>query len=208
MVRILCAVSVIVLLSNGFCEAFSGDSEKFWPSKRLVILDRTVDGFKSPGYYMLPEDKTTFSVSRAIWLKQFDISKIFVYDPTKEVPIDHVRVNFKIVQLLKTDPTRQREIFSGNTALSSTHEANVQLNILLKPDFDYEIRIEMPENLQLMYTNFLEIREFKINKWFGRSIYVNFYQHNSGEKPPVIEDDKRKKSQGIVNRIYLRNPWF
>lgn len=208
MVRILCAVSLIVLLSNGFSEAFSGDFNKLWPLKRIVVLDRTVVGFKSPGYYIQPVDKTTFSVSRAIRLKQFDISKIFVYDPTKEVEIDHVRVNFKIVQLLKIDPTRTRDIFSGNTVLSSTHEANVPLNIQLKPDFDYEIRIEMPENLQLMYTDFLEIREFKIKKWFGRSIYVNFYQHNSGEKPPVIEDDKRKNSHGIVNRIHLQNPWF
>lgn len=200
MFKFLFSISAILLLTSEFSEALG--------HSKIVVLDRTVKNFKSPGYYVQPVDITTFSVNRAIPLKQFDISKIFVYDPVKEIPIDHVRVNFKIVQKLKTNPQHNREIFFGNTIISSKVEAQVPTDIKLKPDFDYEIQIEMPENLQLMYLDFLEIREFKIKKWFGRSIFVNFHQHNLGIKPPGVTDDKRKNSQGIVNRIHLQNPWF
>lgn len=211
MLKLFCSLFVYqLLIGSQSGEAISLNSDVLaWG--RTVILDRHVRGFKSPGYYIQPVDITAFSVTQAIWLKQFDISKIFVYDddPAKEEPIDHVRVNFKIIQRLKGNPEVQREIFTGNTVLSSNEEASVQLNILLKADFFYEIRIEMPENLQLMYRDFLEVREFVIKRWgINRTIFVTFHQRNKSIKPPAIQDERLKNSQGIVSRLYLKKRWF
>lgn len=206
MSKIVCSVSLVILLCS-FSEASSFDFYRLLP-KKTVVLDRTLDSLQSSGYYIPHVDKSTFSVSRPIKLKQIDISKIFVYNPKEEVSISNVAVNIKIVQILKTDSTRQRIMHNGTTILSSMEEAQIQLNINLIPDFYYEIQIEMPTNLQFMYKQFLEIREFKIAKWLYRSILVNFFQHNTGKKPPTITDNRLKKSQGIVNRLYLQTSWL
>lgn len=210
MLKLLCSISVCCLLFGGqFSEAISWQPNEWMLGifRRTVVLDRHVHDFKSPGYYIQPIDITTFSVTRAIWLKQFDISKVFVYDPAKEnyKSIDYVRVNFKIIQMLKTNSAARREIFTGNTVLCSKDESSVELNLLLKADFDYEIHIEMPENLQLMYRDFLEVREFQIRRWgIGRSIYVTFFQRNKSIRPPTINDDTLRNSQGIVSRLHLK----
>lgn len=212
MLKLLCSILVCYLsFGSQLSEAISlkPDEWTFGLFRRTAVLDRHIRNFKTPGYYIQPVDITTFSVTRSIWLKQFDISKIFVYDPVKEKPIDYVRVNFKIIQMLKRNPEARREIFTGNTVLCSKDESKVELNILLKADFDYEIHIEMPENLQLMYRDFLEVREFLIRRWgIGRSINVTFFQRNKSIKPPAIKDDKLKNSQGIVSRLHLKKRWL
>lgn len=200
-----------LLAGSRLSDAFSLNPIDWTPNifRRRVILDRHVYDFKTPGYYIQPVDITTFSVTQAIWLERFDISKIFVYDPIKEKPIDYVRVNFKIIQMLKTNHDARKEIFTGNTILSSNAESSVALHILLRADFDYEIHIEMPENLQLMYRDFLEVREFKIRRWgIGRTVFVKFFQRNKSIKPPAIKDDRLKNSQGIVARLHVKKRWI
>lgn len=212
MLKLLCSIFVChLLIGSQFSEVASLKPDDFILDifKKTVTLDRHVRNYKSPGYYIQPVDITTFSVTHAIWLKQFDISKIFVYDPVKEKPIDYVRVNFKIIQMLKINHEARREIFNGSTIISSNEESAVKLNILLKADFDYEIHIEMPENMQLMYRDFLEVREFRIKRLgIGRSIYVTFFQRNKSVKPPAIKDDRLKNSQGIVSRLQLKKRWL
>lgn len=208
MLKLFCWIFVChLLVGDRFSAAISLNPKNWIPNifRRTAILDRHVRNFKTPGYYIQPVDITTFAVTRTIWLEQFDISKVFVYDPVKEKPIDHVRVNFKIIQRLKVNHDAQRVIFTGNTVLSSNAEAAVSTNLLLKADFDYEIHIEMPENLQLMYRDFLEVREFKIRQWgIGRTVFVTFFQRNKSIKPPAIKDDRLKNSQGIVSCLRLK----
>lgn len=195
-------VSIILLYCNGGSEAFS-----IW---KMAVLDRTVADAQSPGYYLQPIDITAFSVSRSIWLKQFDMSRVFVYDPVREKQIDYVRVNFRIIQSVKSNPASNRTIFTGNTVLSSNERSSVNLNLHLKSDFNYEIHVDMPNNLQLMYFNFLEIREFEVasRAILSRPTYVTFTQRNKSIRPPAIGNDNLKHSQGIVARLHLLRPWF
>lgn len=203
MAKLFCIISFTLLLFCGFVEPLY-----VWDRlKRTAVLDRTVN-IKSPGYYVQPIDITAFSVSQSIWLKQFDMPKIFLYDPDIEKPIDCVRVNFKIFEQPKSNSSEVKLIFFGNTMMSSKAETIVKLNIQLRSRYEYQIHVEMPKDLQLMYLNFLEIRQFQIKRFFRRSIFVDFYQRNKSIRPPAIKDDRRRNTQGIVKRIHLKKSWL
>lgn len=170
------------------------------------LLDRSAPNYISPGYYLLPIDRTTFSVSRPIYLEQFDVSKIYLYDPVQEVHINRVPIQFKLVEIYRTNFKDKATILAGTMILNSTMDAKIKFssNLILDPYFLYEIRLEMPKNMTLMYNEFLKIQEYTIKRPFGRSIEINLYQYNSDVRPPNVIDSRRKVSQGMVKRLYFR----
>lgn len=204
--------SVILLLNNGIGEATL--PERFsWNPNKTVIVDRTIKEHMSTGFYILGVDRTTFSVDRPVWLQQFDIVKVFGYDPVKEIPVHRVPVKLKIRKLPEGDFTDKNSIetvFTGHAVLNSTHEATVNVfsKVLLKPGFVYEIRMKMPERVHYMYTDYLDIHEHKITRFFGKSIIVHFHQHNPTARPLSIKDSNRKVSHGLVKRLHVKYSWF
>lgn len=203
-------LSAVVLMCCSFCEAVQIGFP--WNRFRTWDLDRSVSQFASPGYYVQPVDKTGFSVSQPLWLEQFDVSKIYVYDPIKEIISDNVTVKFKIIEIFKED-SHEKIIFKGQTVLNSTYEANVNTKhsdtgIQLKPGYTYEIQLEIPQEKQLMYNEFLEIKEFNKRRFLHNFIYIRFYQVNPDSKPPTEGDTNRKLSHGLVKRLYLKYTMF
>lgn len=204
--------SVILLLNNGIGEATL--PERFsWNPNKTVIVDRTIKEHISTGFYILGVDRTTFSVDRPVWLQQFDIVKVFGYDPVKEIPVHRVPVKLKIRKLPDgdfTDKNLIETVFTGHTVLNSTHEATVNVfsKVLLKPGFVYEIRMKMPDRVHYMYTDYLDIHEHKITRFFGKSIIVHFHQRNPTARPVSIKDSNRKVSHGLVKRLHVKYSWF
>lgn len=103
-------------------------------------------------------------------------------------------------------------IFVGPAIVNSTHETNVKVpaEIPLHPGFTYEIRLTMPEKMHLMYNELHDIHDYKINRFFGKTITISFHlhKHNANGKPPNPADHKRKVSRGMVRRIQLIYSWF
>ena len=183
-----------------------------WNRHRTWILDRTALRDPLPGYYVLPVDRTAFTVDYPLWLEHFHVSKIYLYDPDKEIISDDVYVNYKIVEILKED-SYERIIFEGVAVLNSTVEARVNTTRLntgvpLKPGYTYEIQLEIPEGKQLMYNEFLDIKEFSIRRIWNKYIHVHFYQVNPPTKPPNEDDNRRKLSHGMIKRLHLKYLWF
>lgn len=203
---------VVLMLNIGIGEATI--PERFsWNPNRTVIVDRTISNHNSPGYFILGVDRTTFSVDRPVWLQQFDVVKVFGYDPVKEIPVHRVPVKLKIRKLPNGDVKDKESIetvFTGHTVLNSTHEATVNVfsKVLLKPGFVYEIRMKMPDRSHFMYTDHLDIHEYKITRFFSKSIIVHFHQHNPTVRPHSIKDSTRKVSHGLVKRLHLKYSWF
>lgn len=208
----LCLFAVIVVLCSGPTDAVM--NERFGLNPRhTVVIDRFVPNHDSPGYYILPLDKTAFSVDKPLWLHQFDIAKVYLYDAAKEIPVDNVPVRMRFVKIAnQTFPNDNpaEVIFIGRTILNSTHEGTVKVpaKVPLHPGFTYEIRLKMPEKMHLMYNDFLDIREYKINRFFGKSITVNFYHHNPSVKVPNAVDKQRQVSRGLVKKLHLKYSWF
>lgn len=203
--KFLC-LFVVVVLSCG--EASKIDFP--WSRHRTWILDRTALKDPLPGYYVLPVDRTAFTVDYPLWLEHFHVSKIYLYDPDKEIISTDVNVNYKIVEIYTS---YEKTIFEGEAVLNSTVEARVnttRLNkgVLLKPGYNYEIRLEIPEDKQLMYNEFLEIDEFKIRRIWDKYIHVRFYQVNPPTKPPNEGDNRRKLSRGMIKRFHFKYLWF
>lgn len=200
------------MLNNGIGEATL--PERFsWNPNRTIIMDRTLTNHNSPGFFILGVDRTTFSVDRPVWLQQFDVVKVFGYDPVKEIPVHRVPVKIKIRKLPDGDVKDKHSIetvFTGHSVLNSTHEATVNVfsKVLLKPGFVYEIRMKMPENGHFMYNDYLDIHDHKITRFFSKSIIVHFHQHNPTVRPHSIKDSTRKVSHGLVNRLHLKYSWF
>lgn len=208
--KFVCLLSAVVLMCGSFGEAVKIGFP--WSRLQTWNLDRSVSQFASPGYYVLPTDKTGFSVSHPLWLEQFDVSKIYVYDPIKEIISDNVTVKFEIVEILKED-SHETIIFKGQTVLNSTYEAKVNTKhsntgIQLKPGYTYEIQLEIPQGKQLMYNEFLEIKEFSKRRFLHNFIYLRFYQVNPDSKPPTEGDTNRKLSHGLVKRLHLKYSMF
>lgn len=177
---------------------------------RRFLLDRTAPNYISPGYYVNAVDRTTFSVSHPIYLEGFDVSRIFLYDPTEEIFVDHAAVPFRLVEIYRTNFKDKATILAGQVLLNSTYDAKVKFStdLILDKAFVYEIRLEMPKDLNFMYNEYLKIKEYQIKRPFGRSMEINLYQYNSDVRPPNSIDSRRKVSQGMVKRLYFKYPIF
>lgn len=190
-------------------------NERFgWNPRRSIIIDRFASNIESSGYFVLPQDKTAFTVDHPVWLHAFDITKVFLYDPNEERAVHNVPVKVKFVKIANHtlgSNIPAEVIFVGRAILNSTHETRVKVpaKVPLHPGFIYEIRLKMPEKVHLMYNEFLDIRDYKINRFFGKTITVSFYLHNPiGSPPPNGNDHRRKISHGMVKRIQLIYSWF
>lgn len=210
MVKLLCFISAVVLFCSGFSSAEDSlnqlvEPKFFWNINRTVLLDRAVSYYESPGYYLLKVDRTAFSVDNYVYFDQFNLSKVFLYHKSKEEAIEDVTVNYQIVQIIK----QKEEILNvGRIKLSSKHVTSAVFpTIVLKPYVMYEIRIEQPKDVNLMYLDNLEIKQYRLLKLF-RLLHVKFYQHNAGEKPTGVEDTSRKVSHGLVRHLHLKYHWF
>lgn len=186
--------------------------ERFaWNPNRTMIIDRTSDDTDSAGYFILPLDRTAFTVDRPVWLQQFDITKVFAYDPMQEIAVHRVPVKVRIRKIADiNDKSTHETVFIGHTVLNSTHEAKVNVfsKVMLKPDFVYEIRVKMPEKTHLMYSEHLDTRGYEISRFFSKTIHLTFHQHNPNHKPAHIRDTRRHISQGMVKRLHVKYSWF
>lgn len=187
--------------------------ERFaWNPNRTIVIDRTAaDGINSAGYYILPIDRTAFTVDRPVWLQQFDIAKVFAYDPNHKIAVHRVPVTVRIRKMTDLkDKSTYETVFLAHTTLNSTHEAKVNVfsAVMLKPNFVYEIRVKMPEKVHFMHNDQLETRGYEISRFFSKTIHLIFHQHNSNHKPGHIRDSRRQVSQGMVKRLHVKYSWF
>lgn len=204
-IKIVCFCSVILYCSQ-LCAAADVVSLN---SNYSGVIERTESSQRTPGFYLHPIDRTTFQVNRQVWLQKFDIAPIFAYHPTVGGSINKVPVHVRIIQLSQTNHEKSEYIFIGKTLLNSTHDVRVNVTeILLNPDSIYEIQLEMPENMRLMYHDVLGIQEYKLSRVIGRTVKVEFFQHNLAIRPPFVCGSKRKLSQGMVKRIHLKYSRF
>lgn len=190
-------------------------NERFgWNPRHMVIVDRSVPNQESSGYFILPIDKTAFTVDKIVWLYEFDIAKVFLYDPIKEIPVENVPVRVKFVKIanhsLTNETTKAEVVFVGRAILNSAHETTVKVlaKVPLHPGFVYEIRLKMPDKIHFMYKEYFDIKDYKINRFFGKSITVGFLQHNPIHRPPNPADNRRKVSNGLVKKLHLKYSWF
>lgn len=203
--KLLWLFSAVVLFCSGFTSTeASVIGDVFYNPNHTVVLDRSVDTYASPGYYLLNKDRTAFTVNRYLWLQQFNLSKVYIYHAEKEEPIDVIPVKYQIVRIQNRS---EEVIHTGKTKISSNYVTSVKFNeILLKPDYYYEIRVELPADVVLMYIDNLEIKEYYLRRFY-KPIRVKFYQHNADEKPDV-EHGKRLLSHGLVKQLYLKYKIF
>lgn len=205
--RVLYLFSVVVL----FC-AVEGEQIP-WYRFRPWILDRSRHGnYESPGYFSLPVDRTAFAINDRVWLERFDIPKIYLYDPKNAIPVEDVPTHVKLVEIFKPN-SYEKVLFKEKVSLNSTDEAKIDLKhtsgeILLRPGYMYEIRLEFPKDTNIMYDEFLDIKEFSMRKIFNTYIYVDFFQNNPVSKPPNAKDENRKLTHGMVKRLHLRYKRF
>lgn len=205
--RVVLLFSSVLLFCSGFGEA---KLPELIPND-TTVLERFTGNY---GYYILPIDRTTFSVDHAVWLMQFDISKVFGYHPTSKTNINNVLAKVRLYEINKKDGNddndetveEKKEIFFGQISLNSEHEAIVKMprDILLKTGYEYQIQVETPEDTHLMINETFTMRTMKIHRPLAKSIQVKFHQSNPNVKPPFDEATKRKPSNGLVRRIHLK----
>lgn len=176
------------------------------------VIDRSVRNSASPGFFALSIDRTAFAVHDRVWVEQIDISKVYLYDPVNEVPVEDVPTQVKLVEMFKPNDY-EKVLFSEKISLNSTDEAKINLlhrtgEILLRPGYAYEIQLEFPKDKNLMYNDLHQIKEFSIRKIFNTYIHVDFFQNNPESKPPNEEDKSRKLSKGMVKRLHLKYKKF
>lgn len=200
-------LSVVVL----FCAV---EGEKLpWYRFRPWILDRSRHGnYVSPGYFTLPVDRTAFAVNDRVWLERFDIPKIYLCDPNDAIPVEDVKTHVKLVEIFKPN-AYENVLFEEKVSLNSTDEAKIDIKntsgeVVLRPGYVYEIRLEFPKDMNIMYDEFLHIKEFSMRKVFNTYIYVDFFQNNPVSKPPKEEDKTRKLTHGIVKKLHLKYKKF
>lgn len=199
--KLLYLCSAVILLSA------VGADKLPWYRFRPWVIDRSVRNYVSPGYFALPIDRTAFAVHDRVWLEQFDISPVFLYDPVNAIPVENVPTEIKLVEMFKPN-NYEKVLFHEKISLNSTDEAKINLvhgsgEIVLRPGYAYEIQLEFPKDTNVMYNDHHEIKEFSIRKIFNTYIYVDFFQNNPESKPPKDEDKSRKLSHGMVKRLHL-----
>lgn len=186
--RAVLFVSAVVLFCGSLTEA-----------KRWASLDR----FKSNyGYYVPARDKTAFTVSEGVSLRQIDLPKVYGYHHMKKINLASVRAT---VTIFDVSNGRKDIAFSTETELSSKHEAIVEIpwNINLEPNAQYEIHVETPAERPLMINEHYEFGVHKLRRFMQKSIEVTFIQGNSYVPPPTDKATKRKLSKGLVKRMHF-----
>lgn len=201
--RFLCFLSVILFIGST-----NALSKQYWSnSNETAIINRFV---ASENVYALQIDRTAFSVDQPVWLEQFDISKVFGYELTKQRPIYHVSVMVKIFEIAEGISSLEATelLFMKRVDIGFNYETKIPLpsEFLLKPDFVYEIRVEMPKNITFTYNDELTIGKYKIVRPLSKPITVDFYQHNFDFQN--VGDIERKLSHGMVKDIHLKYSQF
>lgn len=200
--KLVCFIAFIVVLSYSDAERMLCGRFQTWN------LNRIMPHYATPGFYVQQIDRTVFTVSKLFWLKEFIIPKVYAFDPVKEVPINDVMVNITIIETSQLNP-EQKTIFTGETIVNSTKEATIIVGELnLKPGFIYNIEVEIPNEIHLMYNELLEIKEFSLKRFLRKTINVKFFQRNSPSKPPTDGNTARQPSHGIVKQLILKYKWF
>lgn len=181
-------ISAVVLCCGTFTEA-----------KRWSVLDRFRSNY---GYYVPSVDKTAFTVSEKISLRQIDLPKVFGYHHMKKLNLESVPATVTVIEVLHGE---QEILFSDETTLSSQHEAIVKVpwEIELEPNTQYEIHVETPQDQHIMINEHYELGVQKLRRFFKKSIEVNFHQGNALVPPPTEKETKRKLSQGLVRRMHF-----
>lgn len=187
--RVVVLVSAVLLLCGGLGEV---------DSKRTNVLERFSGNY---GYFITPVDKTSFTVDHPIWLKQFDLPKVFGYHAKSKKNINNVPATVKVIEM----GDEQRELFVGQIKLNSGKEANVKITkgVLLQPNVEYIIQVETPEDTHLMINETFAMRTLTIHRIMGKPIHVKFQQRNPTDKPSFDEKTKRKPSNGLVRRLHM-----
>lgn len=207
----LLSVFTLILYCGNLCSA------SWWNPMRSAIIDRTIappeNDTESGNFHILPVDRTTFSVSKELWLHQIDMAKIFTINENQKTNLTHdLMVKVKIVQMQINDRTFIATIYNGNVNLSSLNEAKIVFkeDISLKRGFMYEIRFFMPE-LNFVYSENLSIATHKIWRAFWRSIVTTFFPSNIN----FIDDSRisgnvneKKISVGLVKRLHYKYTKF
>lgn len=173
---------------------------------KTAVIDRSLPDDGTPNYYhILPVDRTTFSVSRKVWLHRIDIAKIFGLISNEKVPIDNVSVKVKITEKYLNDMKDKAVVFVGNVVLNSTSEARIKFSpeIVLTPEHMYEIRFLMPAQ-NFIYDEQLSVKGQQIKRKLWSAIRTSFYRTNIADKPSGEE----KISYGMVKRIYIKYKRF
>lgn len=175
----------------------------------LAIVNRSNPTELASEYYMPSIDRTTFTVNRKVWLQQIDIPAIFKYRKKEPKPFSFYFVNVTIFEKANFDSNENQTecIAMLDTKVSSSKESHINISpaILLKPDKVYEINVDFPtSDWKFMYKGTHEIGGYIIKKSFFQSIIVEFHQTNPQIGPPDRTDDKRKLSQGVIQRLYLK----
>lgn len=180
-----------------------------WFPKRAVIVDRLMAEHPSPGYFVLPVDRTAFSINYPVWLYQFDISKVYVSNNGSLVPVDYVPVKVKIVEKYLSDMHDKDVVFVGQATLNSTNEVHIRLSseILLNPKSMYEIRLAMP-SYNFMYNECFNIKEQRVKRHLWRSLILTYYQNNIVNPPFNVDSGEQEVSRGMVKRLYLKYSKF
>lgn len=161
-------------------------------------------------YYILPVDKTAFRVSQVVYLYQFDVPKIYIYDPvTDQIPTQDVNVRVRLIEYSKAEGHEQ-VLYNEQIILNSKRDGKFRVSnvngrpIVLKPQYLYHFQLDLPENVQLMYSDVLELKEYSHLVSGNNYIRMKFYQHNTIAKPPGITGDRRLQSLGLVKRLHLK----
>lgn len=207
MLKLFCSLSAVYLLF-GLSEA---SKKPWWNPEGHAVLDRTLNNYTKPGFYVTKLDVTAFAVDQPVWLERFNISKVFYYNPAQSSLPDIVPVKVKIIEILKINTGVKKLIYTGKVEINSTYEGQVTVPSLpLKPGYVYEIHLEMPENWgTVLYIDAHAIKEFKVRKYLLKYFYVNFYQHNTPlPNPPANDKGKLELSGGMVKRLYFKYLWF
>lgn len=200
----LLSVFTLILFCGIFCEA------SWWNPERTAIIDRTIptsNGTKTEDFHILPVDRTTFSVSKEIWLQQIDIAKIFLSNANHKTNITNdLSVKVKIVQMQINDRTFIATVFNGKVNLSSMNDAKIVFkeNIPLKRNNMYEIQLFMP-GLNFVYSDNLSIATHKIWRAFFRSIVTSFFPSNVNIDGT---NNEKKISVGLVKRLLVKYTRF
>lgn len=170
--------------------------------ERTVVIDR----FKSNRNYLVHpiKDKTWFIVNQPIWLKQFDLPKIYSI-----VNNDKINITAKI-SFIEVNNSIKTEKFSTQIILNSTIETKIKLlePFLLQSNnymnrFSYEIYIETENNLQLVFDEELAFGLFDIYQFYGNYIQVVFVENGPKIKPKFLNNEKYSISQGTVKRFHF-----
>lgn len=175
-------------------------------TNRAIInrSDPMVLAFLEPENYMLPIDRTTFTVSKKVSLNRIDIPHISSHS-TGDLSDQNANVTVWEKDDFKSADNQTICIRMFNATLSSAHESVIEIlpAIPLIPKKVYEIQVEIPHNdtFSFMYKGYHEIKEYRIKRsFFRRSIVVKFYQNNTQTEPI---DVKRQLTQGVIQRFYL-----